>query len=411
MITHKLNTNQKIRNEMDKMETDEQEKLFNLIKQSLWNTKMAKTVEWSLYEEMKKQAIAILTAGILSQLEMPDELRRDWEQTVYQQIAYNVNYRRFQAGIPLSVPYVILKGSSAAKNYPHPEFRTMGDIDIMTRRDDYSFACEELIQNGYLETTNALETARGRHRQFVRNGFEIEVHAHYAHQNDVEKAKRLDDLIIDHIHPSHELPDDINGLVLIDHVNHHMESGIGLRQIIDWMMYVHRCLPDEKWPEFQALARQTGHETLALITTRMCELYLGLPEHRFCAQADPALCGQLMDYILSNGNFGRKQDEDSKASKGFLGSVHSLKGAYQYLQGRGLLNWPAAQKYRFLRPFAWIHQGFRYVKKGFHRKDTLAKLKDEREAGKKRSELFNALGISREEKGIVRFKNGRYLKE
>ena len=384
--------------------------IFDYIKICLW-TPGSYLVDEKIYNEIKQHALITLPGGMLSSWQMPEELRNQWQVEIYQQIAFNVSYRHEQADLPLSVPYVILKGSSAAKYYPHPELRTMGDIDIMTRREDYPAACDELIQNGYLETTDALETARGRHRQFVRNGFELEVHAHYAHQNDVQKAKLLDDLIIDHINPSHELPDDINGLVLIDHVNHHMESGIGLRQIIDWMMYVHRCLPDEKWPAFQALARQTGHETLALTATRMCELYLGLPEHRFCAQADPALCGQLMDYILSNGNFGRKQDEDSKASQGFLGSVHSLKGAYQYLQGRGLLNWPAAQKYRFLRPFAWIHQGFRYVKKGFHRKDTLAKLKDERDAGKMRSELFNALGISREEKGIVRFKNGRYLKE
>ena len=32
------------------------------------------------------------------------------------------------------------------------------------------------------------------------------------------------------------LSDPLNGLVLIFHINHHLRSGLGLRQIIDWMM-------------------------------------------------------------------------------------------------------------------------------------------------------------------------------
>ena len=385
--------------------------VLNVLKCALWNTGKA-SVDREVFRELNHHAVSTLPAGVLSSLTMPDDVRVVWQREIYQQISYNVNYRHEQAALPVSVPYVILKGTSAAKYYPHPEYRSMGDIDIMPQRKDFAAACEELLQNGYIETTDEITRKFGRHRQFRKNGIEIEVHSFFAIQNNQEQAALLDQMILDHIGSSHELPDDINGLVLLDHISYHMEEGLGLKQIIDWMMYVNRCLPDKMWPSFQKLARRTGHEQLAVITTRMCEIYLGLSGHRFCAHADPAVCGQFMEYILQCGNFGRKQrmDEDSMVSKNFWTSARTVKGTFLFLQKRGLINWKAAKKYPFLRPLAWLYQAFRYLKKGLNRKESLGKLKTEHEAAQKRNELFDVLGVTREGKGIVRYQNGKYLK-
>ena len=384
---------------------------LNVLKCALWNTGVA-FVDRTVFQELKQHAVSTLPAGVLPSLTMPEKVRTVWQREIYQQISYNVNYRHEQAALPVSVPYVILKGTSAAKYYPHPEYRSMGDIDIFPQRKDYAAACEELLQHGYLESTGEVARDFGRHRQFRKNGIEIEVHAFFAIQNNKAQAELLDQLILDHIAPSHELPDDINGLVLLDHISYHMEEGLGLKQIIDWMMYVNRCLPDEMWPSFQTLARRTGHEQLAVITTRMCEIYLGLPEHHFCAHAEPAVCEQFMEYILSCGNFGRKQraDEDSMVSKSFLTSARTVKGTFLFLQKRGLINWKAAKKYPFLRPFAWLYQVFRYLKKGLRRKESMEKFKSEYETAQRRDRLFDALGVTREGKGIVRYQNGKYVK-
>lgn len=393
------------------MEINEQEKLFNLIKRSLWNTETVCTVDWPVFEEMKKQALAVLPAGILSQLYMPDDLRQAWKMYVYQQISYNVNYRRFQAELPVAVPYVILKGTSTAKYYPHPEYRAMGDIDIMPRREDFQAVCSMLLQNGFQGKGNEEVRSLEKHCQFFKDGIEVEVHAYFAHQNDAEKAKRLDDLILDHINPSHELPDFVNGIVLLEHINHHMEDGLGLRQIIDWMMFANRCLPDAEWQRFQPLLQKLGLEKLAVGVTRMCELYLGLPERKWCAGVDPRVCEQLMEYVLVNGNFGKKKELGSRSSARFLSSTRTLKGAILYLQGRGIVNWKAAQKYRVLRPFAWIYQAGKYLVRGLNRQNPIGKLKKELEDGKSRNDMLDALGVTREEKGIVAYKNGKYVKD
>ncbi len=384
--------------------------VFEIIKASLWGQELAEPVTEEAFAEMQKQAIAALPAAVLSRLPMTEELRSAWKKAVYEQITYNVSYRRLQASLPITVPYAVLKGSSAAKYYPNPLYRTMGDIDIITRREDFEAACGMLAGNGFEEITNDKEQAAGRHRLFFKDGIVIEAHAYYAYQNDPEKAGMIDDMVINGITPSHELPEDVNGIVLIEHINQHMEDGLGLRQIIDWMMYVDKCLPDEKWPAFRALAEKTGHVKLAAAVTRMCGIYLGLPERKWCAGADAAVCGQLMEYIMNSGNFGRKKPEGSRVSAIFFTNMRSLGGTFRFLQGRGLITWKAAQRHRFLRPFAWLYQAGRYLKKGISRDAPLRRARNERRTADERNRLFDALEVSREEKGIVRYRNGKYSK-
>ena len=45
------------------------------------------------------------------------------------------------------------------------------------------------------------------------------------------------------------LPDEQNGLVLLLHIQQHLRGGLGLRQILDWMMFAQKKLTDELWQE------------------------------------------------------------------------------------------------------------------------------------------------------------------
>ena len=215
-------------------------------------------------------------------------------------------------------------------------------------------------------------------------------------------------MIFDHINESHVLPDLVNGLTLIEHVNHHLEGGIGLRQILDWYMFVDKCLSDDAWPAFQAIAQKTGHERLAIIVTRMCELYLGLPPHKWCEDADEQVCEELMLFILASGNFGRKNSQDHRTSMEALSYSNTLRGAIQYLTRRGMMNWKAAQKYPILRPIACIYQMNRYFFKGLFRRGSVGKFKDEISESKRLDKLFDSVGIARDRDGRVFYIDGKY---
>lgn len=383
------------------------QRLFDVIKKSLWNMGTA-MADWEIYEEMKLHAIAPLAAPVLSELNLPDELFKKWKMTCLHTIANYQYYMYAQKTLPITVPYVILKGTSAAQYYPYPEYRMMGDIDLMTSHEDYDAACDMLLQSDFKENTNAVDRYLNRHREFIRNRAYIEIHSYYALRDKREEVKALDDLIISGIGPTHVLPDMVNGLTLIEHINHHIEEGLGLRQIIDWMMFVDHCLPDEKWPEFASLASVTGHVKLAMTVTRMCELYLGLSEHNWCAQVDSTLCETLMEYILSCGNFGRKKETKSHTSEVLLTSA-SWKSMLIKLKQRGVLNWRTAQKYPFFRPLAAIYQMIRYVFDGLTRKNAIKKLREEIIISRRNSKLFESIGVARERSGRVTYHNGKYV--
>lgn len=379
--------------------------MFELIKLSLWNDFDITNREISQedYDEMERQTLIALPASVLSKLSLQPDLRAKWKESIFQQVVFNANYKHFQANLPFTTPYVILKGTAAAQYYPYPEYRTMGDIDIMTRREDYICACETLLNNDWQENTSDSDQERGRHRSFVKEGFVVEIHAFFASMNDPEKARYLDDMIVNNINDSHILPDMINGLVLIDHVNQHMEEGLGLRQIIDWMMFVDKCLPDEKWPEFDAIVMKTGLETLAITTTRMCEMYLGLHSHKWCEKADERLCHQLMNYIVSCGNFGIKRDQNEKLAISRTSRLRHPGRMLSELQRMGVDNWEGAQN-PLLKHFAWVWQGIRFLKgtprilRGYYLSKSL-------------NQMFNKLGVKRDENGLVYYIDGEYIKK
>jgi hypothetical protein len=354
---------------------------------------------------MKRQAISTLPSPILAKVQMPEYLRDLWKKGTLQQMSFYMNYIYTQDRLPLTVPYVILKGTSVAQYYPHPEYRTMGDIDIMTHRENFDAAFHELLADGY-KVTKTLE----REVTFVKNNIVIELHRYFASLNNPAQCKYLDDLIIKNINPSHILPDLINGLVILEHISQHLEHGLGLRQIIDWMMFVDKCLPDEKWPDFRIMVKKIGLEKLAIITTRMCEIYLGLPERQWCAGEDRSLCDDLMNLILSSGNFGNKWITDEAIAKTVFTYTRGMTASVKWLQERGLANWKAAKKHPILRPFAWIYQGFRYITKGVGQEEGIAKLKAEYKEARRRTFLFEALGVKQKAKGLVTYRNGKYIK-
>lgn len=379
--------------------------VLDVIRQALWGEKTTSEITDATYEELEHHTVSSLAGNILSELNVSPELKKKWKYTVFQTLAYSNQYKFVQANLPLSVPYVILKGTSAAQYYPCPEYRTMGDIDIMTRREDFDMACQQLVDEGY-HLVNEIY----KEKVLAKDNIIIELHKQFASFNDAEKAKTVDDLILDNINPSHVLPDMVNGLVLLGHINQHMEGGLGLRQIIDWMLYVNKCLPDEKWPPFYELVKSVGLDKLAITTTRMCEMYLGLPCRKWSAEADEALCFHLMNYVMSCGNFGNKKTTDSAISANAFAHASTLKMVFRLLQKQGLANWEAAKKHTILKPFAWIYQANRYMSKGLKRKKAVSKLKAEYDVARKRNAMFDSLGVKTAAKGIVVYKDGKYVK-
>lgn len=369
--------------------------LLELLKASLFGieTALPDNVDWdAVLAEAKAQTVVALAAKAV-----PAEYASQWQNYALQSQAQFVRVMHGQmqlvnlfeqAGIPL----VILKGTAAAVYYPEPMKRVMGDIDFLVPPDRFVEALCLMEENGYRQVSNG-----ERHAELKKSGIEYELHHRFS-QNDLD----IEDVVIDGL--NHRdwatignqrfpmLPKLSNGLVLLDHLRHHLKTGLGLRQVIDWMMYVNRELDDSFWEdEFCEVAEEKGLDTLAKTATRLCQIYLGLPETiTWCSDADEGLCSQLLDMLFSSGNFGRKSGEQGHIEA--VGARIRNIGLFRYLQITGEASWEAYKRHRFLKPFCWIYRGFQLVKIGMNTKRGVRIAGDLERSGD-RYELLKKLGV------------------
>ena len=325
-----------------------------------------------------------------------------------------------------SIPYVVLKGLAAAIYYPDPLRRTLGDIDIIVRPEDFFRTYHQLVNAGY--KTDELPDGSDRHVHFNINGVVIELHRRYAVLNDPRQEELLDSWIFESIDHAVEatiedqtfpmLPEPINGLVLLTHIDQHLEDGLGIRHILDWVMYVQKCLPDDKWLEFKSYTDQVGLTTLAIVTARIGQLYLhAYPEYTWCAGSsglsgtDEAVTPEIVDelatalleYCFDCGNFGAKLGQDNTVTM-IMSHGKGVGGFFRNLQKRGEGNWELLSTHPELRPFAWIYQAGRYVKRGLAAGVKMDDVMRNMDESKKRNQLMEQLGVKQQS---LRDRNGQ----
>ena len=357
-------------------------------------------------EELRAQTLVFLTADV-REIACEDSVRSEIVQYAAKQMQKFSAYMKAQDDLTGLLTWdrikpVIIKGTAAAMYYPEPSLRAMGDIDFLlypNNGESFQKAEEILLSHGY--TVRDDEEDSERHKAYVKDGISFEMHRVFA-LGDAAEEKEAEQIIAmaepdRHrletygSHLFYTLPDPENGIVLLEHIAHHLFSGLGLRQITDWLMFVKTVMTDEFYEEkFRPLAERAGLLKLAKVATRIGELYFGAPKQDWCQDADEALCTELAELASQAGNFGRNR----KTSDRNATAVMNRKLSLSVLQKRGMKNWKAAQKHAVLRPFAWLYQSGRYIKKGIsRRKDHSEGILQNYRDHKSQSKLLAKLGL------------------
>ncbi|MCR5665008.1 MAG: nucleotidyltransferase family protein [Oscillospiraceae bacterium] len=370
------------------MLTTKQTAFLALIRSVLWGAECPENAETTV-DEAKTQALVPLL--------FPDRPETMHQSAHYIRVLYTqdeVIDHMQAAGIPVAV----LKGAAAAIYYRDPIRRTMGDIDLIVPQSDFTTARKLMEQSGYQWNDEDTQNTDIREIAYQRDGITVELHRRFSSEGiDVEKyiirglkapvTAQLDD----HVFPM--LPSLENGLVLLAHVAQHLREGLGLRQMIDWMMYVHACLTDEFWRDkFQLAAADCKLETLAVTATRLCQKHLGLPDPiTWCSRADESLVDDLLENLLVTGNFGHVHGSGSSVET--VATNIKRTGLLRYLQQQGEHNWKAYQRHRILKPFCWLYQIFRYVRRGLKTGRSGAQLAKDYKRSQTRYDLLKQLGL------------------
>ena len=379
-----------------------EKQLIELIKESQFGNGILSFSDWdfgAVMKEAKAQAVLGVVAPVIPKGYVSDSKVVD--RIIAQQKAQYIRYLHKEDQLKRlldenDIPFVILKGNAAAMYYREPSYRKMGDIDFLINVENFARTKEVMLNSGY-ELKHDADTEDYRHIAFAKEKISFELHRKFSHEVDIEEyvlnglARREIKVIEGYEFPV--LPNLANGLVLLDHMRNHLKTGLGLRQVIDWMMYVNAELNDEFWnAEFGPVAREKGFEMIATVTTKMCRKYLGLSERiTWCESADEELCDSLMESLLEYGNFGRKKGKGNNIET--VSTAFKSEGFFRRLQRAGEYNWKACKKHHWLKPFAWIYQAFRYAGRGVKTKRNRKQLKEDMQRGKERYELLKKLEI------------------
>lgn len=267
-----------------------------------------------------------------------------------------------------NIPVVILKGSAAAMYYRHPEYRMMGDIDIIVKPENFESAMQILGINYKCIQTLAQNP---RHAGFIsKNGVVIELHKYFSFGKRNRKKDLLDCLIYTGIDKRewHEvcgcrfpcLPAIENGLVLLNHIYQHLQGGgIGYRQIIDFREFAVK--EKEHISEFLESSEQVGLKKLAEALFYIYDHYMETDIGD--VKANEFVVKELMSEIMQAGNFGRKgiKDEEKRSELVLQYSNNPIE-VFRRLQRYGRIHWKTTERHKVLRPFAWIYQIGYYIK-------------------------------------------------
>ena len=390
--------------------TNESKQLLSILKSCLFRSQyqLPEKLDWSdIYQEATSHTVVGLLIPYVKRFSDEHSIPNieQWFKTGDQLLAYFVNC--FQAQIELvnlfeesSIPILIVKGYAAAVNYPNPQLRTIGDIDFLIPKNRFEEGITLLEKYGYVKRYG--DCYKSRHIVFTKNYIVLEMHRSMSSFGlDIDSIIDLGfeqfdyGMIAGISFPM--LPPLENGLVLLTHIRQHLleeDYSLGLRQIIDWAMYVNRycgtIVEGNLWDqEFMAIACQLGLDTLTITLTYICREWLGLQNFPdWCERADHKTATELVELVMACGNFGSKLEHGNKSIKqGFI--LYRHDGIFKRLQMQGLNNWKAAQKHVFLRHFAWLFQLFRNIILIFSSKNIIYQLN----AGKKKSELISRLRI------------------
>ena len=278
-------------------------------------------INWEeLLQEAKDHVVtALLYDGIKRMEGVPDQVFNRVRGAAIDSAMHFEMMQRIQQKIiedlaEKRIPCAVLKGTSVACCYPHPELRVPGDIDLLVGRDKVEEACQALETASFVR---GIESKK--HLDMHRKDAEVELHKIVSEYPELEKAAWLAEYMEDALqHVCRQSLSDgefpmltkrYQMISLLTHMADHMEvSGIGLRQLCDWAVTIHRFRNDIGEEDI-ALLERCGLLRYASVMTRVCEKYLSLPAFEWHLDIEEEIVDVVMTEILESGNFHANRSE------------------------------------------------------------------------------------------------------
>lgn len=359
---------------------------------------------------LKSHTLEPLVLGQIKLEKIPASLRTQCRKTIYSQKVNYVQYLYTQNQVldamkQANIPCVILKGTVSSSYYVNSSLRTLGDIDLLVQKKDEKVAAQCLRAMGFEHH----EYFEDEFEQcYVKGQFQVELHTGFSPERQFgTHAAAINDYLLngfcdiqfikleEYCFPS--FSNERVGVLMLEHLHRHLRNNLGFRQVIDWMMYVDRCVDDVAWnKKMEKLFSRFGLKQFAMIITAMCQKYFGLRTDgiAWTQGVEDAVCDELFEHILSMGNFGRNLKSNQQGLAKRLRD-HNLFSLLRFTQHVGLRTWKASQRYHLIKPFAWVYQIYRFLSHAKERNYdmSLSSIVEDRKRTKRVDKLMKELGL------------------
>jgi len=344
---------------------------------------ISEKVDWQIiFSEARYQSVALLIHPIVKPY-LPTDVCKEWELQSKKRIVASVRsewehselHRLMTAA---SIPYVVMKGCASAAYYPDPVLRTMGDVDFLVHPCDLERAGKVLEQAGYGREKGDDRVHFAYHKG---EGYRKTVLEMHWEPNGIPKGKNGDKIrgyLSACISEAVRYETDTgtfmgpsvfhHGLIMLLHTaNHMINTGIGLRHLCDWAVFVAALSEDEFCDTFEQKLKAVGLWRFAQILTQLSIVYLNCPEKEWAGEMDVSLLESLMADIFAGGNFGRKDPQRinqaklmTDKSKGNVDNTSLVKQFCRTMNEKTWLVLPGVKRFPFLWPIGWIYVGIRH---------------------------------------------------
>ena len=252
------------------------------------------------------------------------------------------------------IDFLPLKGCLMKPLYPSADMRSMGDIDILIKKEQYNRIRDILNNNGYIEHTESEHELI-----WQKNNYIIELHKslipinnkdYYSYYGDGWKlAKITNDGF------RYEMsPEDTFVYMFTHYAKHYRETGVGIRQAIDLYIYCkHYCDMDKEYIRNALVTLQL--DRFYENTMHMLDVWFGNETHTEGSRI-------VEKHLYDSGVFGTSKNRQISTMLRNLNSTGSMKKArFLVWKFRVLLpyysmckEYPILKKYPVLLPCMWI---------------------------------------------------------
>lgn len=357
--------------------------ILKLLAKALFNIqiKLPEKIDWNgICKEGISQTVLPLIYKVLGEV-MPSEAKARWQRLIYQMLANNAQVlfehkEVHEIFTREEIPYVIIKGACSAKYYPEPKLRMMGDVDFVVKNKDLARAGAILEKEDFVRTENKEHTA---HYVYRKGHSTWEMHWSMSGmptgENGKETRRFFDEIIETAVYDpdGYIIPDEFHhGLVMLIHTARHLlNTGIGVRHLCDWAVFVERFDNNEFIEIFEERLTVCGLWRFAQLLTQLSIKFLGVSEKAWAMEnMDEEYLDSMMSDIFAGGNFGRKAPERINEAKlftyqgkGNVGDDGFIRQGILTMNERVLRAMPIVRRIPVLMPFGWLYVAIRHLKR------------------------------------------------